>query len=398
MVKIKSVDAKAINDSRGEKTISVTVETGAGRKFSASSPNGKSRGKNEVKIYKKSLEEDIKSLKKLGDYLSEEILEVFDDLRRVEDVVRENVGGNTILALEYAVLKAIADEQKKSVWEIVNSSYLNLKYSDMKFPRLIGNCVGGGQHSKEVNGNKPDFQEFLLIPKSTSPEKAYEQNKGDKDNVKDFLKKDDKNFKEEQNDEKAWQVSLNQKQVLDVLGKLEVPLGTDVAASAFYKRKKYSYRNPLIKRTAEEQLTYMANLIKNSDLYYIEDPFQEEDFESHSRLLKKFPDSLIVGDDLTVTNPKRLKKAIDEKSINALIVKPNQCGSLLTVKEVCEIAKENNIKTVFSHRSGETDEDILADVAFGFQADFLKSGITGKERESKLLRLIDIQEEVKKKK
>src|SRR6056297_1992065 len=126
MVKIKGVDAKAINDSRGEKTISVTVETEAGRKFSASAPNGKSRGKNEVKIYKGSLDKDIKNLKKLGDYLSEEILEFFEDLRRVEDVVRENVGGNSILALEYAVLKAIADEQKKSVWKIINSSYLNL--------------------------------------------------------------------------------------------------------------------------------------------------------------------------------------------------------------------------------------------------------------------------------
>lgn len=398
MVKIKGVDAKPIEDSRGEKTIFVTVETHEGKKFSASSPNGKSRGKNEVRIYKKSLDEDIKNLKKLGDYLSEEILEFFEDLRRVEDVVRENVGGNSILALEYAVLRAIADEKKKSVWEIINSSYLNLEAGKMKFPRLVGNCVGGGEHSKKIEGFKPDFQEFLLIPKSNSPDKAYEENKKNKDNVKDFLKKEDKCFKEEQNDEKAWQVSLNQKQILDVLKNLGVSLGVDVAASSFYSRKKYSYINPMIKRTPEEQLTYLDNLIKNSGLYYIEDPFQEEDFESHTKLLEKFPDSLIVGDDLTVTNPKRLKKAIDEKSINALIVKPNQCGSLLTVKEVCEMAKENGIKTVFSHRSGETDDDILADVAFGFQADFLKSGITGKEREKKLLRLIDIQEEVKNKK
>ena len=398
MVKIKGVDAKAIKDSRGEETISVVVETETRKKFSASSPNGKSRGKNEVKIYKKSLDSDIKNLKKMGDYLSEEILEFFDDLRRVEDVVRENVGGNSILALEYAVLKAIADEQNKSVWEVVNNSYLNLREADMSFPRLVGNCIGGGEHSKEVERSKPDFQEFLLIPETGSPEKAYEENKKSKDNVKDFLKKSDKNFKEEQNDEKAWQVSLNQKQALDVLKKLNVPLGVDVAASSFYKRKKYSYRDPLIKRTPEEQLVYLENLIKNTNLFYIEDPFQEEDFESHAKLLKKFPDSLVVGDDLTVTNPKRLKKAIKNKSINALIVKPNQCGSLLIVKEVCEIAREAGIKTVFSHRSGETDEDILSDVAFGFQADFLKSGITGKERESKLLRLIDIQEEVKKKK
>ncbi|HKL24243.1 MAG TPA: enolase C-terminal domain-like protein [Candidatus Nanoarchaeia archaeon] len=395
MVKIKSVDAKAIEDSRGDKTIFVTIKTDKGKKFSSSAPNGKSRGRNEVKIYKKSLEEDIKNLRKVGDYLSEEILEVFDDLRHVEDVVRENVGGNTILALEYAVLKAIADEQNKPIWNILNSSFLNLQAEKMKFPRLVGNCIGGGEHSKDLEGLKPDFQEFLLIPKSNSPEKAYNQNKKNKDNVKDFLIKTDKNFKKQQNDENAWQVSLNQKQILDLLKKTKTPLGVDIAASSFYKRKKYNYRNPLIKRTPEEQLVYLENLIKNTGLFYIEDPFQEEDFESHSKLLERFPGSLVVGDDLTVTNPKRLKKAIKNKSINALIVKPNQCGSLLTVREVCEIAQEAGIKTVFSHRSGETDEDILADIAFGFQGDFLKSGITGKERERKLLRLIDIEKSIK---
>ncbi|MFW6283065.1 MAG: enolase, partial [Minisyncoccales bacterium] len=92
----------------------------------------------------------------------------------------------------------------------------------------------------------------------------------------------------------------------------------------------------------------------------MEDPFEEEDFEGFSNLLKKFPDRLIVGDDLTVTNPERLKKAIAQKSVNSLIVKPNQIGSLMKVKRVCEIAKKNGIKTIFSHRSGETNESILA--------------------------------------
>ena len=112
-------------------------------------------------------------------------------------------------------------------------------------------------------------------------------------------------------------------------------------------------------------------------------------------MLKKFSDRLIVGDDLTVTNPVRLKKAIKTKSINAIIVKPNQCGSLLTVSEICEIAKKNNIKIVFSHRSGETEEAILADLAFSFQADFFKCGITGKEREAKINRLIEIEENLR---
>ena len=146
-----------------------------------------------------------------------------------------------------------------------------------------------------------------------------------------------------------------------------------------------------MKRNKKEQLTYVSNLISNFNLFYIEDPFEEEDFESFSELLKKFPNSLIVGDDLVTTSYKRLEKAIKMKSINALIVKPNQIGSLIEVKKVCELAKKNNIKIIFSHRSGETEESILADLAFGFGADFLKCGITGKGREIKIKRLIEIE-------
>jgi len=151
----------------------------------------------------------------------------------------------------------------------------------------------------------------------------------------------------------------------------------------------------LLKRDIEEQFGYISNLVKNFNLFYIEDPFDEEDFESHAKLLKKFPNSLVVGDDLTTTNFKRLEKAIKMKSINAIIVKPNQIGSLLEVKRVCELASKNEIKIVFSHRSGETNETILADLAFGFGADFFKCGITGKEREAKIKRLIQIEKKLK---
>jgi len=182
---------------------------------------------------------------------------------------------------------------------------------------------------------------------------------------------------------------------LDVLKKTNLPLGVDVAASSFYKRKKYNYMNPIFKRTEEEQLMYISNLANNFKLLYIEDPFQEEDFESYSKLVKKCPDSLIVGDDLIATNPKRLQKAVEMKSIDAVIIKPNQIGSLLKVKEAVEIAKKNNIKIIFSHRSGETEETILADLAFGFQADFFKSGTEGDAREKKIKRLIEIEKSLK---
>ena len=388
MVVIKKVSAKHILDSRREKTIFVSIETNVG-KFFASSPTGKSTGKHEAKPYRNSLEEDIEALKKFRDYFSDEIIDNFSDLRRIEDITEGHIGANSLFALESAILKALAKEKKKQIWQLVNPEFSKNK---RKFPRLVGNCVGGGKHSQ---GKKSDFQEFLLIPKTNSIMDSFEMNKKAKKEIFYMLKEKDKGFENKKNAEDAWETTLNEKEILDSLKNLKIPLGIDIAASSFYKRKKYYYQNPVLQRTIDEQLSYLSNLIRNFGLFYIEDPFGEEDFESFAKLLKKFPNALIVGDDLTVTNYKRLERAIEMKSINALIVKPNQTGSLLEVAKVCELAKKKNVKIVFSHRSGETEEDIIADLAFGFQADFLKTGITGKERECKIKRLIEIQKKLK---
>ncbi|HJX50732.1 MAG TPA: enolase C-terminal domain-like protein [Candidatus Nanoarchaeia archaeon] len=385
MVKIKKVGATSLLDSRKEKTVLITISTDIGN-FSASSPTGKSTGKYEAKPYKKSLEGDIKTIKEFGEYFSKEILEKFRDLRRIEDITDRNIGANTLFALESAILKAIAKEQKKQVWQVINPNAKNL-------PRLVGNCIGGGKHSK--GDKRPDFQEFELIPDTKTVKEAYELNKKMKKEVERLLKDADKKFRSQENDENAWVTSLNEKDALEVLSKTSLPLGVDVAASSFYKRKKYNYQNPLFKRTEEEQLMYVSNLIKNYNLFYVEDPFEEDDFEGFAKLLKKCPNSLIVGDDLTTTNPKKLEKAIKMKSINAIIVKPNQIGSLLKVKDVVEMAKKNDIKVIFSHRSGETEETILADLAFGFQSDFFKCGIEGDVREKKIKRLIEIEKSLK---
>jgi len=386
MVVVKSVNAKSILDSRKEKTILVSVNTNAG-KFSASAPNGKSIGKHEAKPYKKSLEKDIETLKKFRDYFSDEIIDDFYDLRRIEDIVDRHIGANTLFALESSILKALAREQKKKVWQLINP---NAK----KFPRLVGNCIGGGMHS-QTKGKKPDFQEFLIIPKKDSVRNSFETSKKAKREIFYSLKTADDKFHGEKNDENAWKTSLNEKEILDILRNLKLPLGIDIAASGFHKRKKYYYQNPMLQRIKEEQLSYISNLVRNFGLTYVEDPFEEEDFDSFAKLLRKFPDTLIVGDDLTSTNLKRLEKAIETKSINAIIIKPNQNGSLIEVMRICELAKKNGIKIIFSHRSGETEEDVLADLAFGFQADFFKSGITGKEREAKIKRLVQIEKKFK---
>ncbi|MEX0920933.1 MAG: hypothetical protein WDZ62_01590, partial [Candidatus Pacearchaeota archaeon] len=368
MVVIKKVSAKEIFDSRKEKTISVSIETNVG-KFSASSPSGKSTGKHEADPYKKGLKKDIETLKKLKNYFSDEIIDNFQDLRRVEDIIDRHVGANSFFALESAILKALAKEKKKEIWQIINPK---LSRKKIKFPRLVGNIIGGGAHSQRRN--KPDFQEFLLVPMSRTVEDSYKAMKDAKEKAETLLKEYDKKFGGKKNDEDAWETSLTNKEVLDLLKKVNLPLGVDVASSQFCKRKKYHYLNPLLRRTRDEQISYISSLAKNSKLYYIEDPFDEDDFESFTELLEETSRTLIVGDDLTVTNYERLKKAIEKKSINAVIIKPNQNGSLLKVKEVCDLTKKHKLKIIFSHRSGETDESILADLAVGFQADFIKCG------------------------
>jgi enolase len=389
-MKIEGVEAKTILDSRKDKTVLVSIKTNIGN-FSASSPSGKSTGKHEKPSYKKDLENDVSAVKEFSDYFSEEILEKFEDLRRIEDIIGGHVGANTMFALESAVLKAMAKEQKKEVWQLINPLHdFSTKAEKPNFPRLVGNCVGGGKHSSLPK--KPDFQEFLIIPKENSVTKSFETSKKIKKEIGYLLKKKDSKFQEEKTDENAWATTLNEKEVLDVFKKINTPVGVDIASSSFYKRKWYNYENPRLRRSEEEQFTYLTNLIKNFNIFYIEDPFHEEDFENFAKLLKVFPDRLIVGDDLITTNLKRLEKAIEMKAVNAIIVKPNQIGSLIEVKNVCELAKKNNIKLVFSHRSGETEENILADLAFGFEADFLKAGIDGKEREAKIKRLIEIEE------
>jgi len=382
---IQGISASSIFDSRGEKTVLISIKTNVGE-FEASSPNGKSTGKYEVKAYQKSLDEEIKKIEKMKNYFSKEIIDKFDDLIGIEDICDKQFGGNTIFALESAILKALAKEKKKEIFELINNE---ISKKDLLKIRLVGNCIGGGKHSPDEK--KPDFQEFHIIPNEKTIEDPFIKMKEIKRRVKLLIREKNKSFSEEVNDENAWRTNLNDKEVLEILKNFDTPLGLDCASSSFYKRGNYHYNNPPLKRSKEEQLEYLTNLIKNFNLIYIEDPFDENDFESFSKLLSRFPRVLIAGDDLTTTNPKRLKKAIKEKGINAIIVKPNQIGSLIKVKEVCDIAKKNNIKIIFSHRSGETEETILADLAIGFEADFFKSGITGKERECKINRLIEIE-------
>jgi enolase len=195
------------------------------------------------------------------------------------------------------------------------------------------------------------------------------------------------------NDEGAWQCQLNEEEILEFLSKFseKTNIGIDVAASSFFENNIYNY--PALPLGRVDQIKYINELISRYNILYVEDALEQEDFQGFSEINK---DNLVVGDDLTATNITRLQRAIANKSINAMIIKPNQNGSLIELKKIFDICKKNKIKTILSHRSGETMDDALADYAFGFQADYIKCGIATKWREAKLKRLIKIEKSLNK--
>ncbi len=373
---IKELHAKKIKDSRGEYTIEVNVN---GQR--ASSPSGKSTGKYETPSYHISLDWNIKAINNLK--INFEINN-FLDLRKIESLIKNRFkfrdvnqfGANALFALESAILKALAKSSGKELWQIINPHA-------GKIAVPVGNAVGGGLHSH--NKNHPEFQEFLLIPKGKNIGDNVKIMNSVYSKLKKIVKANSKN------DEGAWQTSLSNEETLEILSKFKnVKIGIDAAASSFYRRGGYVYTNKILSR--EVQIHYINSLIKRYDLFYLEDPMEEEDFRGFSKIDKT---NLIVGDDLTATHISRLKKAIRKKAINAMIIKPNQNGSLIELAEIFKMCKKYNINTIISHRSGETLDDALADYAVGFGADFIKCGISTKYREAKLKRLIQISRKIR---
>ena len=372
---IKEARARVIKDSRNEETIEVSVNGCA-----ASSPSGKSRGKYETKSYYKNLRFNIGFLNSWKKWIE---INDFNDLEIIESYIKNKLklddvkdfGANALFAFESAILKALAKENKKQLWQIVNP------YAK-KFPVPVGNAVGGGLHSAKFKKH-PIFQEFLLIPKEKTFEKNYKLMKEVYDKIGRLLKAKDVN------DEGAWHTELDDEAVLKILSEFNnIEIGIDVAASSFYKNELYSYGK--LKRTEEAHISHLVSLIKNYNVFYVEDPVDEEDFSGFNEVKKKCRESLIVGDDLTATHVDRLEKAIKERAINGIIIKPNQNGSLLELRKIIDICKKHKIATIMSHRSGETLDNSLADYAFAFQCDYIKCGIATKWREVKLRRMIEI--------
>jgi enolase len=386
---IQKIEARQILDSRNAGTIEVSVFTDKGE-FISSAPEGKSTGKFEANPYFSSLQGDIDFLNKIRDKDLDKIkIEEFNDLVEIEGFVYGKIGANSLFAMESSILKALAGEQEQELWEY-------LVRGKPTFPCPVGNSIGGGLHTN-IRGQRADFQEFLFVNKAKKFFDRVFINKQAYKLVGELL------GAKETNDEGAWKTHLDDEIILEKMGQVrekiksefgeKIDLGLDIAASTFYKGEKYTHKNNPMKLNKRQQINYISELVKKNNIFYLEDPLEEEDFSGFSEITKK-TGCMVVGDDLTVTNMTRLKKAVQNESIKAIIIKPNQNGSLLKVKEIIDYCKKVEIKTIISHRSGETMDTTIADLAAAWKTDFIKTGVFGKFREAKLNRLIHIEKSI----
>lgn len=380
---IKQLEANIIKNSRNEDAIEIIIN----KRYKASTPSGASTGTHEIKAFpRQGIKKVISFINKHKNIWIDKEFNNFNDLKHFEELIQD-LGGNTVIALQLAVLKAMSN----------NKIYSFLNPKAKKLPTPLGNCIGGGSHTKLKS---TDIQEFLLIPTAQTFEEKVKINK----HIHKELRKKLKTNK--LNDEGAIIPNLSTEETLDFLYNFlkdknntlgyKVSIGLDLAASEFYNKtynyKNFSKENKRLKLQMLEQISLMNEWIKTYKIAYLEDPLEQEDFKGFSKINKK---TLVCGDDLTTTNLERLKIALKTKAINAIIIKPNQIGSLNKTKEVVDYAHKNKITTIISHRSGETLDASIAHLAVAWNIPYIKTGIYGKEREAKLKELIKIEKKIK---
>lgn len=375
---IKDIRGFKVFNSRGEPTILVKTVTDRGP-FYGSAPSGASAGKYEAKTL--DIDKSLRILSRMKENfkgLRETDFEVLEDMIvQLAGKNFENIGSHLGFALSSSFLKAAT----------LNKPYQY--FNKISFPYPIGNVMGGGAH-----GGSTDIQEFHLIPtKAKTIEKAVKTNIEAIKRIQEILESKDKIFGK--NDENALVSDLDDQGTLEIISQvakeLGAKIGVDVAASELWNPKegKYVYKNLEKKATPGEQLDAIKELVEKWNIYFVEDPFHEDDFKKFSELNKWKSRLLVCGDDLFATNLERLKEGLEHDSCNATIVKPNQIGTVGLAMKFAKFAHKNGLKTVVSHRSGETNDWIIADLALGYTP-FIKTGAWGGERLVKLNRLIEL--------
>ncbi len=398
---IKEIRAKQILDSRGNPTVSVSINDGE-RISIASVPSGASTGIYEAVELRDGGEDYsgkgvTKAIQNIESVIApaligkdpanqKEIDETMLELDGTEN--KSKLGANAILGVSLANARLAALRSGKHLFEYL-SSLAEIKVT-RAVPYLYMNFINGGSHAS----SPLKFQEYHVVPMADNIEEAILIGH----RIQTELKKsvipaanigDEGGFvpdlKDEEQPLKLLMEAVNNSGLTD-----KIKLAMDVAASSFYNSDTGKYdmgEGSLL--SSEELLGMYEKMNKEYPILSIEDPFHEEDFEYFAKLNEK--GGIVIGDDLTVTNTERLQKAIDQKSINGIIIKPNQIGSLTETIATIKLAVENDIKPVVSHRSGETNDDFIADLAFAFGVFGIKAGALQRgERVVKYNRLKEI--------
>ena len=402
---IEDVRVRKILDSRGNPTVEVDIITwnGFGR---AAAPSGASTGSREVVSFPEGGVSQV--ITEVEDLISSELIGMAaEDIEDIDEILKEidgtdnlsAIGGNTTVAVSMAAAKAAAMSYNLPLYNFLGGNFIK------EIPYPLGNMMNGGAHA---GPNAPDIQEFLVVPVGASDiTEAVFANVEVHKRLKELISKKDPNFTGGKGDEGGWIPNITNDQALEIqaqaceevgdeLGFIIKP-GLDMASSEFWSEEegKYVYGQDGLKRDSGDQVDYVKDLIDTYHMFYVEDPFDEKDFDGFAELTAKVGSKCrICGDDLFVTNAELLAYGIERKAANAIIIKPNQIGTLTDTYETVRLAKENGVMPVVSHRSGETCDETIAHLAIAFGAPMIKTGAIGGERIAKLNELIRIEEEM----
>ena len=407
MTKIKNIIGRQVFDSRGFPTVEAEVVLENGIKSKAIVPSGASTGSYEAvelrdidnKYLKKGVSSAVKNINtKLQKLIG---LDVNDQNKLDNQMIdidgtknKSNIGANSILAVSIASCKAGALNNKLNLFE-----YIDKKNNEYCLPYPMLNIINGGAHAN----NTLKIQEFMIRPDGAKNfTECLQISFLIIQKLKELLVK--KNLSSSVGDEGGFAPSLDSDEsaielILSAIHNAgfkageDVIICLDVASNELYEKNKYKILDDKL-LSSDEMIDFYYDITKKYPILSIEDPIFEDDWDTWSKLNKKLGSKIqIVGDDLFVTNINRLKKGVEKKSANAILIKLNQIGTLTETLETINYAKKNNFKTIISHRSGDTEDTFIADLCVATNSSQIKTGsLARSERVSKYNRLIRIEE------
>jgi len=402
MPSITALKGRIVFNSRGSKTIEVDVVTDKKFFARACAPSGASVGKHEAQSFpnddsKKALEVFTANAKKFVGLDAEDPRVIFDALKSIDNTeMYTKIGGAVAYALSIAAIDSAAKALNVPMFKLLKPR------KPYKFPFPLGNILGGGAHA---GPGTPDIQEFLVCPiGAKSIIEAIEMNFEVHKELCKVIESIDKRFTYGRGDEGGWAPNVNNDQALELVEKAikncgfslgkEISIGIDLASSSLWNEKKkiYDYVRQGIVRNTQEQIDFADDLIRGYKLIYLEDPVHEEDFESMAIITKRNPKCMVTGDDMLVTNTRRVNEAAKSKVCSGAILKVNQTGTLYDAMKFAEECTKNNIRIITSHRSGESSDSHIAHIAIATGSKMLKSGVLGGERIAKLNELLRLTE------